>query len=519
MIGRLVGPVIVFALVCLGSLVVHFIRSGEMAADRLATSGLQSSKGVVRVGLDGYAGYAPLRAVSFRNRLLESGYRVEYADDAGDYAARVAGLADGKLDLAVFTVDSYVLNGLAADYPGSIIAVLSESVGSDGMVARSELLASIDAIKQGEGMKLAFTPNSPSHHLLKTLAVDFDIPRFLESRGAWSVPVDGSVSALQALESGAADVAILWEPELSKAIRIHGFQPVISTENTDGLIVDVLVASRELLLQRPEVAEVFLATYFYQLNTYRASREQFVQDIAEDAGVQVDVAEQIIDGIQWKNYEDNTIFWLGLNREWVGQQRYKLYTSIDRTVEILMDFGDLKKNPLPDQDPRSLIYENTLSALSNEAFVGGQTTSGAAFDALATDFKPLSLAEWQRLARVGTLKLRPISFRSGQYELTETGVASIEAMVEALRNYPNFRVIVSGHTSLRGDAEANRALSEQRAQSVVDYICQTFGVDADRLLALGRGGDEPTIKRANESYRAYQNRLARVEFTFVRDHL
>ncbi len=42
----------------------------------------------------------------------------------------------------------------------------------------------------------------------------------------------------------------------------------------------------------------------------------------------------------------------------------------------------------------------------------------------------------------------------------------LDKAAENLRHYPNFCVVIEGHTGLRGDAEANRELSELRAEAV-----------------------------------------------------
>ena len=67
---------------------------------------------------------------------------------------------------------------------------------------------------------------------------------------------------------------------------------------------------------------------------------------------------------------------------------------------------------------------------------------------------------------------------------------TIEQIVAALKNYPDFRVVVSGHTSSRGDDEANRALSQARAEAVVAFIVREFAMDADRLRAIGYGASD-----------------------------
>jgi outer membrane protein OmpA-like peptidoglycan-associated protein len=46
----------------------------------------------------------------------------------------------------------------------------------------------------------------------------------------------------------------------------------------------------------------------------------------------------------------------------------------------------------------------------------------------------------------------------------------LDAMVSRLKHYPTFRILVEGHTSFLGDADANKALSQDRADAVVRYL-------------------------------------------------
>jgi len=71
-------------------------------------------------------------------------------------------------------------------------------------------------------------------------------------------------------------------------------------------------------------------------------------------------------------------------------------------------------------------------------------------------------------------------------------------------------VTVLGHTGEAGDADANLALSEERAGLVAD-IALDLGVPIDRITARGLGGAASLSKVDGESERAFQTRLARVE--------
>ncbi|MDA9207834.1 OmpA family protein [Octadecabacter sp.] len=71
-------------------------------------------------------------------------------------------------------------------------------------------------------------------------------------------------------------------------------------------------------------------------------------------------------------------------------------------------------------------------------------------------------------------------------------------------------ITIVAHTGNSGDASANLALSEDRAE-LVYTIATNLGIDAYRITARGVGGSAPLPKSEGESDRAYQSRLARVE--------
>lgn len=69
------------------------------------------------------------------------------------------------------------------------------------------------------------------------------------------------------------------------------------------------------------------------------------------------------------------------------------------------------------------------------------------------------------------------------------------------------RVVVAGHTSTEGADEYNQALSERRAQAVVDDLLLK-GFDAAIISAVGKGETEPLISPdRNESARTLNRRV------------
>tara|TARA_B100001758_G_C18389430_1_gene601983 strand:- start:1675 stop:2121 length:447 start_codon:yes stop_codon:yes gene_type:complete len=69
----------------------------------------------------------------------------------------------------------------------------------------------------------------------------------------------------------------------------------------------------------------------------------------------------------------------------------------------------------------------------------------------------------------------------------------LDSLADLLINdYPNVVVELRSHTDFRGTQEKNMPLSQDRAQSCVDYLVER-GISADRLVAIGMSDTEPKI--------------------------
>jgi ABC-type nitrate/sulfonate/bicarbonate transport system substrate-binding protein len=137
----------------------------------------------------------------------------------------------------------------------AIIMVIDESSGGDAIVARRDRLKSLDDLKTRTDYRIAFTAGSPSEYLLKAVAVHFDVPPLRNPQGTWRVAVNSSAEALKQLREGKVDAAVLWEPDVSRALAENGIYRVLGTENTRRLIVDVLTVNREFSRANPDAVK------------------------------------------------------------------------------------------------------------------------------------------------------------------------------------------------------------------------------------------------------------------------
>ena len=102
-----------------------------------------------------------------------------------------------------------------------------------------------------------------------------------------------------------------------------------------------------------------------------------------------------------------------------------------------------------------------------------------------------------------------VVFTRSSNTLGELAAGTLDKVVDAMNRYRRPVVEVGGHTDSRGSNSFNLALSQRRAEAVVNYLIGQ-GLDAERLNPIGFGETEPLSTEENEE--AYQlNR--RVEFT------
>jgi outer membrane protein OmpA-like peptidoglycan-associated protein len=83
-----------------------------------------------------------------------------------------------------------------------------------------------------------------------------------------------------------------------------------------------------------------------------------------------------------------------------------------------------------------------------------------------------------------------VKFIAGKADLSEDAKFVLHDLAQLMKKHPELRLKLVGHTSSEGDSVFNQKLSEERAQSAVDFLVGR-GIDANRLEAEGKGSSEP----------------------------
>ncbi len=84
-----------------------------------------------------------------------------------------------------------------------------------------------------------------------------------------------------------------------------------------------------------------------------------------------------------------------------------------------------------------------------------------------------------------------IQFKSGSADIAPASEDTVRQIAKILALSPDRCVMVEGHTDVLGNFDMNMSLSRERAASVVRFIVEKAGMDRSRLVAIGKGSNEP----------------------------
>ncbi|WP_178372565.1 OmpA family protein [Massilia sp. CF038] len=212
------------------------------------------------------------------------------------------------------------------------------------------------------------------------------------------------------------------------------------------------------------------------------------------------------------------------------------HRDYDKAIRAL---GAVKVNSVTPQDPRILAANGndpsavkskllSVARASYDAYVVRTPTARAWIVLMVTDREVTLLAIEEKnveaavaLVNAGTMKSELdtkgrvalyINFDTDKASVRPDAQATIDQIVLLLKQEPNLKLSIEGHTDNTGDAKRNRQLSTSRAQAVASAL-QQAGIGAARLSAVGYGADKPLGSNNDEAGRAKNRRVELVKVT------
>jgi outer membrane protein OmpA-like peptidoglycan-associated protein len=99
-----------------------------------------------------------------------------------------------------------------------------------------------------------------------------------------------------------------------------------------------------------------------------------------------------------------------------------------------------------------------------------------------------------------------IHFTTNSDQIMPGSYFTLDSLGETMLSFGNTYLEVEGNTDARGNASANKTLSQKRAESVKHYLVENFQLPEARFVAVGRGSDNPVASNKTEDGRALNRR-------------
>ena len=376
------------------------------------------------------------------------------------------------------------------------VMIVDNTQGGDAVIARDAQIRSIEDLA---GRSVALLQFTPSHGML----IDAIENSSLTARKKESIKTvfinveEGTAGVRAAFESNNVDAAVLWDPDLSLALRnAKGAHVVYSTKTATNLIFDVMVCDSRILdsAEGQAMVQKFVEGWMDGVEAAKADpdgavealvkTQEFFKLLADKEGRPF--IKSLFGNLVWTGVEDNARI-LGLAG---GPNHYeRVYRRFD---EIYRKAGALANPNSPVITPQDSFDYRFIKAIL--------ARNSAASAAAAKPKETFSQTALQEAAKTDAIVTKPVmvGFASGSSELTKRAQKTVDTeMVPFIENNGKAYFEVSGNSDSTGAREVNMRLSEARARAVVGYLASQWEFPSERFKIVGNGPDRPLCNEAN----------------------
>lgn len=112
-----------------------------------------------------------------------------------------------------------------------------------------------------------------------------------------------------------------------------------------------------------------------------------------------------------------------------------------------------------------------------------------------------------QLKNIQTVQFKSVEFELGSSRLSPQMENDLHLVIKFLTEHPDFELSIEGHTDTSGYADANKKLSQERADVIKEYIVSYGKFENDRIKAIGYGEERPLVRELTEMDRKTNRRV------------
>ncbi|MBI5707702.1 MAG: OmpA family protein [Armatimonadetes bacterium] len=416
-----------------------------------------------------------------------------------DVDARAKAFAKGGpdgVDIVWSTVDFWG-NELPGFIKGGVdskaIMQVDWSRGGDAIVVRS----GINRIEDLAGKKISLALFTPSHWLLEYSLANSSLDDTEQARIVKAlVGKNASPDARADFVAGKVDAAVVWEPDVTECLNKRpGSKILVSSKTAANLIADLMVARTEFIKQHPDVIKAFVKGWLEGTTEANRRPDLAVNALMENEPLYKDLGQEEtlsqLSTVKWADLVDNTKMF-GLD----GSE--PLFDRIFKEASTAW----VRRGYIPEAVRPSVAKDDSfLKEIYAEA------SKNAEIKAPVEESKFPARTPKEKVNEPA-LMTKPVNifFATGQASLDPNAKQALDQVALTAQTYSNAYIRVEGNTDSRGSAATNTALSQRRAQSVVNYLVSKYHFNAARFIAKGNGPNKPVASNDTEEGRSKNRR-------------
>ena len=114
--------------------------------------------------------------------------------------------------------------------------------------------------------------------------------------------------AAETFKGGEIDAAVTWEPYLTEAGSSPGSKVLVSTKEAEGLIVDIIVASDEVIAKRPDAVQKMVDGWIKAVEYQKMYPEESNKIMADAMEISLEEFEDMLTGIKFADLDENKAY-------------------------------------------------------------------------------------------------------------------------------------------------------------------------------------------------------------------
>lgn len=115
------------------------------------------------------------------------------------------------------------------------------------------------------------------------------------------------------------------------------------------------------------------------------------------------------------------------------------------------------------------------------------------------------------IAKKGKIAIYDIYFDIGKSEVKSESTNALAIIANYLKENPDKKFLIVGHTDNTGDFKSNVTLSTERANAVIEKLVAEHGIEQTQLVPYGVGSVSPQMSNATDEGKARNRRVELVE--------